>query len=251
MKQKKLRKGIFLGLVLFAIALWGIQTGCGKSRESISLEEIPDEAQTKQGEETTVLEKEKNEVKQKEAGKEDTVQEGQGDSENGSGKNAVSGTLSVYVCGAVNIPGVYELPAGSRLYQAIDAAGGMREDADKNYLNLAMELVDGEKLQVPTQEEVLTGSFGAERTEAAELASGSGSSASKEGASTGTSGLVNINTADETLLMTLPGIGETKAKSIIAYRTENGSFAKIEDIMNIPGIKQAVYDKIKDAICIK
>lgn len=246
MKKNKIRERIFLGLLLFA--LWSSLAGCG-AKESISLEEMTDEKQAEQ-------EKEEHET--------GNVKEAKGQNKNAEGKEAevsaqtangdetdsVSGMLSVYVCGAVHAPGVYELPVGSRLYQAIDAAGGMREDADKNYLNLAMELVDGEKLQVPTEEEVLTGAFDAERTETAERASGKGSSVSKENASASVSGLVNINTADETLLRTLPGIGEAKAKSILAYRTEKGSFAKIEDIMNISGIKQAAYDKIKDKICV-
>lgn len=240
MKKNKIREYIFLSLLL--LLLWSSLTGCG-AKESISLEEMTGEVQTEQEkEEKTATEKDEDAKGSAEG------QETEQGAQTGEGieTDPAPGMLSVYVCGAVQAPGVYELPAGSRLYQAIDAAGGMREDADKNYLNLAMELVDGEKLQVPTQEEVLAGAFGAERTEVAEQASGNGSSASKESGS----GLVNINTADETLLMTLPGIGEAKAKSIIAYRTDKGSFAKVEDIMNIPGIKQAVYDKIKDVICV-
>lgn len=240
MQKNKIWERVFLGLLLFILC--GSQLSCG-AKERISLEEMTGEMQTEQEKEEKTATGKDEDAKESAEGQETKPAAQTGE---GSGTDPAPGMLSVYVCGAVHAPGVYELPAGSRLYQAIDAAGGMREDADKNYLNLAMELVDGEKLQVPTQEEVLAGAFGAERTEMAEQASGNGSSASKEGAS----GLVNINTADETLLMTLPGIGEAKAKSIIAYRTDKGSFAKVEDIMNIPGIKQAVYDKIKDVICV-
>ena len=239
MIKYKIRKRIFLGISLI-ILLCGL-AGCG-AKESISLEEIPGETQAKQDGETheTAVANEVDsgeKVSKTEAGNE-------------SGTASVPEMLSVYVCGAVNTPGVYELPVGSRLYQAIDEAGGMREDADRNYLNLAMELLDGQKLQVPTQEEVRAGAIEAETIgNISGNTSKSGTSGSS-GTSASGSGLVNINTADETLLMTLPGIGEAKAESIIAYRQENGAFGKIEDIMNIPGIKQAVYEKIKDAICV-
>ena len=237
MQNNKIRKRIFFGISL--LVLLCVLTGCG-SKESISLKEIPGETQAAQ-----------EEIRETEEAKEEDSAEKVPDTEVGEEGGAISvpKPLSVYVCGAVNTPGVYELPAGSRLYQAIDAAGGMREDADKNYLNLAMELTDGQKLQVFTQEEVQTGAV---NTEMSGNMSGNASENSNSGSSdaSGGSGLVNINTADETLLMTLPGIGEAKAKSIIAYRQENGAFAKIEDIMNITGIKQAVYEKIKDAICV-
>lgn len=234
MWKNKIWKRIFSGLLL--IILWCSLAGCGKE-EGISLEEITDDAQTEQ-----------DSVQKKEADdKEDSAKTEK--DEDRSETDFESGVLSVYVCGAVHTPGVYELPAGSRLYQAVDAAGGMLEDADQNYLNLAMELTDGMKLQVPTKEEALAGTVAGEWTEIDEQMFGERSADSKE-TDSGTAGLVNINTADAALLMTLPGIGEAKAKSIIAYREEKGAFKKIEDIMNITGIKQAVYDKIKSAICV-
>ena len=239
MKKYNIRNRIFLGISL--LILWCCLTGCGE-KESINLDEIPDETwamQDEEKQEASGADKKDSEEKAQEA-----------EAGNESGAASVPEMLSVYVCGAVNTPGVYELPVGSRLYQAIDEAGGMREDADRNYLNLAMELLDGQKLQVPTQEEVRAGAIDAETIgNISGNTSKSGTSGSS-GTSASGSGLVNINTADETLLKTLPGIGEAKAESIIAYRQENGAFGKIEDIMNIPGIKQAVYEKIKDAICV-
>lgn len=233
MKKQNIRNGKIFSLVkvLGCILLFsGVLSGCGQ-KESISLEEVP--AETRAAEASDDEEKEQEAVKEVPAKNEAEMK---------------PEVVSVYVCGAVNAPGVYELPAGSRLYQAVEAAGGMREDADRNYLNLAMELIDGEKLQVPTKEEVQAGL-------AVDTSAGSGQtvgeeqSGSQAGAAAGR--LVNINTADAELLMTLPGIGEAKAKSIIDYRTDKGPFGKIEDIMNITGIKQSVYEKIKDAICVK
>lgn len=142
----------------------------------------------------------------------------------------------VHVCGAVKDPGVYQLEAESRIYQAVAMAGGFCEDADGDYLNQADRVLDGMKIYVPTVEE----------TENA----GNLNDWAKSGGMEQESLLVNVNTADETLLCTLPGIGSSKAKSIIAYREKNGVFQKIEDIMNVEGIKEGLFQKIKDSITV-
>lgn len=138
----------------------------------------------------------------------------------------------VYVCGAVQSPGVYSLPPGSRIYEAVRMAGGLREDALEDGVNQAQEVTDGQMIKVPTKEE------------AAELEGG----ASPEGGIS--DGKVNINTADADTLMTLPGIGASKAESILAYRKERGGFSAVEEIKNIAGIKDGVYSKIKDYITV-
>ncbi len=142
--------------------------------------------------------------------------------------------LYVYVCGAVKEPGVVSLDEGSRLEDALKAAGGFAENADKSYVNLAAPAVDGEKVYVPEEGESLPSDLGTKQ----------------ESASAG-SGLVNINTADAAALCTLPGIGETRAKDIIDYREKNGSFETKEDIMKVPGIKTGAYNKICDKITVK
>ena len=148
---------------------------------------------------------------------------------------AAISTVTVYVCGAVNRPGVYELPGGTRIVDAIDAAGGMDPSADHDYINQAMLLEDGAKVYVPTCEETeAAGTLGV----GADNASGS------------VTGKVNLNTADAAELMTLPGIGEAKAALIIEYRDQNGRFDSIEDIMKISGIKEGMFNKIKDRISI-
>lgn len=136
--------------------------------------------------------------------------------------------IYVYVCGAVNSPGVVVLREGSRAEAALEAAGGFRQDARTDYVNLAAKVSDGEKLYFPTEEET------------AEL--------SEESAG---DGLININTADEETLCTLSGIGESRARDILRYREENGPFENCEDIMNVPGIKASVYSKIRDRIKIE
>ena len=147
----------------------------------------------------------------------------------------------VHICGAVKSPGVYELAEGSRIFEAVELAGGLLPEACGEYLNQAQKVTDGMKLYVPTKEQVENG----EAEEQQAVFSAEGSSEEKDG------GLVNINTADKTQLMTLPGIGESRAESILAYRKEAGGFAKIEDIMQVSGIKEGAYEKLKDKICVK
>ena len=137
-------------------------------------------------------------------------------------------SLSVYVCGAVQKPGVYELPAGSRVYEALAAAGGLTEEADEKSLNQAELLRDGSQITVYTKEE------------ASSLPASAGETAG--------SGKVNLNTAGKELLTTLPGIGDAKADAILQYREENGGFSSIEEIMQIEGIKEKVFEKIRDLI---
>lgn len=149
--------------------------------------------------------------------------------------------IYVDVCGAVAEPGVFCLPEGSRVFQAIEAAGGFLPEAAENYVNRAQGLSDGEQLYVPTKEEALT----MERTDA--VSSGEEKDEAPEGG-TEHAGKVNLNTADETELCTLTGIGASKAKAIIAYREENGPFASIEDLMKVEGIKEGTFHKIKDEI---
>ena len=141
----------------------------------------------------------------------------------------------VYVCGSVVTPGVYELEQGSRVCDALEAAGGFSEGADENRINLAAGVRDGEMIFFPM--------VGEEIPDAA-----AGYAYGMEGSAEG--GLININTADVTLLCTLPGIGESKAKAIIRYREEHGAFRDITEIRNVSGIGENLYRDIADLICI-
>ena len=153
--------------------------------------------------------------------------------------------IYVFVCGAVKEEGVYELSCNARAEQALIAAGGFTEDADTDAVNLAATLSDGQQLYFPTEEEVASGNW--QSTADSSENNGSADTASNEAS---TSDKVNINTADKEELMTLSGIGEVKAESIISYRETNGSFGSTEDIMNVSGIGESLYQKIKDSITI-
>lgn len=137
--------------------------------------------------------------------------------------------VCVYVCGEVISPGVYELRAESRIGEAIEAAGGMTGEAASTWLNLAERITDGQKIEVPSKEQ------------AEELLD---KSAQEE------NGLINLNTATAEQLMTLRGIGESKAEDILNYREQHGGFGSIEELMQIPGIKERVFEKIKDQITV-
>jgi len=152
--------------------------------------------------------------------------------------------IFVYVCGAVQNAGVYSLPDSTRIYEAIVQAGGYAEGAAVEYLNQAEIVYDGQRVYVPTLTEVEQDkiAFVAEEDPKVVL-----SAATKESVSN----LININTATAEQLMTLSGVGEAKAKSIITYREVNGVFGAIEDIMKVEGIKEGMFAKIKNAITVR
>lgn len=163
-----------------------VLTGCAKSTEQVALESVEVEQETEEASEA-------------------------------------QDSIFVFVCGAVVNAGVYELPAGSRVFEAVAMAGGFSEDAAVSHINQAEILEDETRLYIPTMDEIIEEQAGSD-------------------------GKVNINTAAKEELMTLPGVGEAKAALIVEYREEHGSFRAIEDIMNISGIKEGLFGKIKDYI---
>lgn len=145
--------------------------------------------------------------------------------------------LVVYVCGRVRTPGVYELKYGDRVIDAVNMAGGTLEDADLTSINMAEPVEDSSKIEINSMGNTANDNSGENNT-----------GSDKADSSSDNSGKININKADLTSLMSLPGIGEARAGSIIAYRREHGSFKTIEDIMNVSGIKESAFSKIKDLI---
>lgn len=134
--------------------------------------------------------------------------------------------IYVYICGHVNSPGVVKCQSGMRLYEAVELAGGADDSADMSLVNLAEPVNDGERIYIP--------SYGEDIPVMEEE----------------TKGLININKATAEELMTLPGIGSSRAADIVSYRTDNGRFQTIEDIMKVSGIKEAAFNKIRNYICV-
>ncbi len=147
--------------------------------------------------------------------------------------------LCIHVDGAVEAPGVYYLDAGSRIVDAVEAAGGLKEGAATEAVNLAQVLEDGQQVLIPTP------------GDAAALPPAPASAGARAaGADAGRAVLVNINTATAEELVTLNGIGEATAEKIIADREANGPFPAIEDLKRVSGIGDKKFEALRDAICV-
>lgn len=150
-----------------------------------------------------------------------------------------SADIYVHLCGAVKNPSVYRTTSGSRLVELIELAGGLTEDAAGDYINQAMTVEDGQRIYIPT------------RSEVKELPAVDFITTGNSESPAGESKLININNADAGELMELPGIGQAKADSILAYREASGGFQVIEDLMKVPGIKEGLFSQISSYITVK
>lgn len=159
---------------------------------------------------------------------------------------ATPAAIRVYVNGQVVIPAVYELAPGSLVQQAVTAAGGFTADANTAVVNLAQSLVDGAHIYVPALGESVAQPVTVVTVQ--NVTSGNGVTADTV---TNADGLININTADQTDLETLPGVGPSTAQNIITYREEHGPFSKIEDIMEVPGIGEGKFNQMKELITVE
>lgn len=139
--------------------------------------------------------------------------------------------LAIHVSGEVLKPGVIHVARDTRIGQAVDEVGGFTTDADQDSLNLAAFVYDGQRIHVPSHAEMLLQPI--------------------ESLSASTSYPININHCSKDDLISLPGIGETKAEAIVEYRETNGGFDTIEDILNVPGIGAAIFSDIKELITVK
>lgn len=150
--------------------------------------------------------------------------------------------IAIHITGEVKKEGLIYLPVGSRVADAIKEAGGETKNADLSQVNLAYQLQDGQKLYIPNKNEKIS----------EYIIGGTGNTGSEGSSSNNLKGenKVNINTATQSELDQLPGIGPSIAQKIIDYREENGNFQKIEDVQNVKGIGDAKYEEIKDSITV-
>ena len=202
------------------MAVFFLVWGCGKQTEKDGLEEIGLS----------------EELREESEGGISDGSTGSGDEGGSAGEAGQTESVYVYVCGEVKSAGVYELKSDARVFQAIHLAGGMTEEAALDAVNQARTVTDGEQIYVPTIAEAE-----AQGTGVGEGTSITGADGNKK---------ININTAGKEELMTLTGIGEAKALSILTYREEHGAFGSIEELMEIEGIKEGVFNKIKEDITI-
>ena len=273
-RKIKYRCGIWT--VLFFLWTASAMTGCAR-REEVFLEELDSDEENsnrKAGEESTAYEN--NVAAGENPEKQSVVSDAgsEGNTENSAldllPETPIPQQIFVDVCGAVVNPGVYELDEGARIFQAVDAAGGYLPEAAINYLNRARSIGDGQQIYVPTEKEVSeelelamakvpealndgdnSGNLGLEEIQGSSVENPSGTVGRDTGSfgdGVGDDTRINLNTADAGQLSTLSGIGQSKAEAIVAYREEHGDFASIEEIMNVEGIKEGTFSKIKDKI---
>lgn len=214
-ENKKEKYQLILGILFFLLAgiLYLGQNG-GQKKNGITTGHFADSADGQQKKEQT---------------NQKPVQTSVGEKTNRS-------TVTIHICGAVKKPGVYTFQGEPHIVDVVRKAGGFTKKADQTSVNLAERAADGTQLVISAK--------GKHKVTNEEPNSHSESSGS------GLSGKVNINTASEQELMTLSGIGESKASEIVSYRKTNGAFHQIEEIMNISGIKEGVFSKIKDYITV-
>ena len=189
-------------------------------------------------------------------------QESRGGGESGGGSTGGStgpSSIVVYVSGAVKTPGVYTLAPGSRVDDAVRAAGGLTERAESAGTNLAAQLSDGEHVHVAAAgESAPSGALGpSSGSESAGGEKGSGAKSSGKGAGKKAApgqkagaAKVNVNTAGAEELQTLPGVGPATAKAIVAWREENGRFRSVDDLLDVSGIGKATLAKFRDRVSV-
>ncbi len=228
-----MRQWILTGLTVALFLL--MQTGCGRE-DTVYLQTNSKTDHT--GQTTEVLTEGVEATTEQEAEAQVALPEG---TATDVAECAGTAACYIYMCGAVNEPGVYELPEGSRICDAISLAGGLTAEACADVVNQAEPVADGQMIRIPTKEEAEAGLTGLDESSA-------GASAGVPVSAGADDGRVNLNTAGTAELMTLPGIGEAKAAGIIAYRDSHGAFGTAEEIMNVEGIKEGVYNRIKEYI---
>ncbi len=233
-----LRKHVsrFLGILLLGTVV--LSAGCQKETEE-GFRELASEETDEKSSSSSSKDSEEKDGTEKE-------------NENDAAKDSdTSGSrIVVYVCGEVNSPGVYMLEKGSRVCDALRAADGMTEGAAEAYLNQARYLNDGERVYVPSKEEAeqLEGWEEGQGTASGDDSTSGSKASGGRTAGNGGSGRVSINRAGREELLTLPGIGETKADAILDYREKHGGFSSTEELMQVEGIKEGTYNKLKDKI---
>ena len=163
--------------------------------------------------------------------------------------------IIIYIIGGVRKEGVYELPDGSRISDAIEQAEGLKENADTSGINLAYKLEDGMKIKIPLQGEKVENSININSTDVY-MTKSSGldtenSNVNLSGSAQKKQQKININKATQEELETLSGIGPSIANKIVQYRKENGNFKSVEDIKNVSGIGDNKFNEIKDSIVVK
>ena len=236
---------IIIGISCILLLLSGIGYSCSyrKDKASHTITSLSGEEQagdekaetfSKNGEVTVPVAEEALQNRTASTHREEPIQEIVKDKDN-------STVIYVHLCGEVMNSGVYEVATGSRVIDLIELAGGFTKEAAGDYINQALVVSDGQRIYIPSLEEIKELPKHSELL-VADVATSVQTTEQKR---------ININLADAKELMELPGVGEAKAASIIEYRNTNGSFQSIEDLMKIPGIKEGLFQKVSPHITVR
>lgn len=233
---KRVRRGIIaIALLLIFPYLFG---GCGFAKPAEDIQVIGSDGHA------VVISEKKVDATETEVPADDSQSSGVDSATRDVSAQQSATVCVVYVCGAVKHSGVYHLPSGARIVDAIEAAGGCTKNADAECLNQAEFVTDGQRLYIPKKGEQSQASADQNQINTFN------NSQENETITGIESGKINLNTATKEQLMTLPGVGESKALAILAYRQEHGGFQSVDEIKKISGIKDGVYNKIKDSIVV-
>lgn len=263
MKFCKDRSGyIGLSFVVGVVCLWSV--ACGRQGTELELYDAGGSAAASTLQQANQETEESESQQKKDSDK--TVQTQRNESgaaaDSGATVSAEEEEILVFVCGAVKKEGVYSLGTDARVYEAVAAAGGFAEEADRDAVNLAMPMHDGEQLRIPTEEEIAalspeTGKAPQDVTGGSSMSGGVGisggisESENNTGEASDSVEKIDLNTATREQLMTVPGIGGVRADAILEYRESSGRFRTIEEIQNVSGIKAGIYAKIQNYIAVE
>ena len=249
-----------LMVVLFLLAGVFLLSGCGNENGSVlfsseSETKLTEEASSQNGDmlsQESDMDEIQNDSEVAELAEINSSETNSAKKDPDSGQtNSESQTCYVYVCGAIVSPGVYEVECDTRICEVIQFAGGLTAEAETTCINQALAVYDGLMLNIPTVEQWTNGEFYLDEKGfpiQRQKSEQSIDAVDKVVESAVNDGKIDINTATVEQLCTLPGVGTTRAESIIAYREEHGGFKKIEDIKNVAGIKDGLFKKIKEKI---
>lgn len=254
MKFCKDRSGyIGLSFVVGVVCLWSV--ACGRQGTELELYDAGSSAAASTLQQANQETEGSESQQKKDSDKTDQTQRNESGAaaDSGATVSAEEEGILVFVCGAVKKEGVYSLGTDARVYEAVAAAGGFAEEADRDAVNLAMPMHDGEQLRIPTEEEKaqqdVTG--GSSMSGGIGISGGISESENNTGEASGSVGKINLNTATREQLMTVPGIGGVRADAILEYRESSGRFRTIEEIQNVSGIKAGIYAKIQNYIAVE
>ena len=252
-KDTKTKLYLFLGIIFLLLAFWLVSSFKGRfGQDTVGV--ITTENYQETSKASGDLEYMQNEVE----GTGDTAntqdEENEGRLLRAVPKNSTASTIIVHVAGAVKVPGVYELPASSRMNDALRAARGFVANADRDSVNLAEKISDGQKIVFPFVSRAgddNTFTTAKQNSGLSQTAQTSNNKSERGRKSKKATGLVNINTANEEELMSIVGVGKVLARSIMNYRQTHGVFTAIEELLQVRGIGQKKFQKLQDQVTVR